>query len=187
MDAERLRSFLLSLPHVAETMQWGNNLVFWVGDKAIGGKMFALINLDDPTEGRTHAVISFAAGPARFPDLLEVDGLYPAPYFARAYWVAVENWQSFSTADWENELRLAHAIVLDKLPARTRTVISMSRTAQRRMIHDRKQLLAEQSKQPALSKQKGRPKKKASKSPAKHQKDLGTTSGKPRSKRSPSE
>ena len=36
------REFLLQLPHVVETMQWGANLVFWVGDKAIGGKMFAL-------------------------------------------------------------------------------------------------------------------------------------------------
>ena len=41
MDAERVREYLLQLPHVVETMQWGANLVFWVGDKAIGGKMFA--------------------------------------------------------------------------------------------------------------------------------------------------
>src|SRR5271168_1794039 len=47
MDAERAREYLLRLPHVVETMQWGANLVFWVGDKAIGGKMFAVLNLDD--------------------------------------------------------------------------------------------------------------------------------------------
>ena len=35
MDTERARAFLLSLPHVAETMQWGANLVFWAGDKRI--------------------------------------------------------------------------------------------------------------------------------------------------------
>src|SRR4051794_33594901 len=69
MDAERLRAFLLKLPHVAETMQWGANLVFWVGDKSIGGKVFALINLDEPTgdelSGRKpRPVISYAAGPA---------------------------------------------------------------------------------------------------------------------------
>src|ERR1035437_9571719 len=50
MDAERLRAYLLTLPHVVETMQWGANLVFWVGDKAIGGKMFAVIDLDDPPD-----------------------------------------------------------------------------------------------------------------------------------------
>jgi hypothetical protein len=37
MDAERAREFLRKLPLVEETMQWGNNLVFWVGDKAVGG------------------------------------------------------------------------------------------------------------------------------------------------------
>ena len=51
MNVELLRAFLLSLPHVEETMQWGDNLVFWVGDKAIGGKMFALANLS-PREAR---------------------------------------------------------------------------------------------------------------------------------------
>jgi hypothetical protein len=28
MDAERVREYLLRLPHVVETMQWGANLVF---------------------------------------------------------------------------------------------------------------------------------------------------------------
>ena len=39
MDVERIRGFLLELAHVVETMQWGANLVFWVGDKTIGGKI----------------------------------------------------------------------------------------------------------------------------------------------------
>ena len=85
MDAERLRAYLLGLPHVAETMQWGANLVFWVGDKAIGGKMFALVNLDepaDPAAGRPHLLLSYAAGPDRYADLLERDGPVPAPYMA---------------------------------------------------------------------------------------------------------
>ena len=51
MDAEKVREYLLKLPDVEETMQWGANLVFWVGDKAIGGKMFALVNLDEDGKG----------------------------------------------------------------------------------------------------------------------------------------
>jgi predicted DNA-binding protein (MmcQ/YjbR family) len=90
MDAENLRTYLLSLPDVAETMQWGDNLVFWVGDKVIGGKMFALASLT-PDRG---AVLSFAAGPERFRELVERDGLFPAPYLARAHWVAVERWNT---------------------------------------------------------------------------------------------
>src|ERR1700742_4856161 len=111
MDAERIRAFLLQLPHVVETMQWGDNLVFWVGDKAIGGKMFALMNLETDDRG----VLSFAAGAERYAELLEIEGLAPAAYLARAYWVTAADWRVFRPAEWEFELRAAHQIVYDKL------------------------------------------------------------------------
>src|SRR5438270_2081492 len=116
MNPERLRFFVLGLPHVSETMQWGANLVFWIGDKADGGKMFAVINLDEPTadeaSGRkARRIASFAAAPERFAELVEMDGMVPAPYLARANWVAAERWDVFTTAQWQEELRAAHAIV----------------------------------------------------------------------------
>jgi len=138
MDAERIRAYLLTLPHAAETMQWGANLVFWVGDKAIGGKMFALVNL----EGDGRAVISYAAGPQRYSELLEIEGVIPAPYMARIYWVAVERWNVFRTVEWEQELSAAHTLTLNKLPPRTRAVLAMPPTRQKRLIADRKKLLA---------------------------------------------
>jgi predicted DNA-binding protein (MmcQ/YjbR family) len=119
MDAERARAFLLTLPHVAETLQWGDNLVFWVGDKSIGGKMFALINLS----ASAHGVISFAAGPERFAELVELESLKPAPYFARIYWVAAESWTALRPTEWQTELRNAHAIIFAKLPKRTRETL----------------------------------------------------------------
>jgi predicted DNA-binding protein (MmcQ/YjbR family) len=129
MDAERLRAYLLTLPHIVETMQWGANLVFWVGDKSIGGKMFALINLDDPTPaqlaaGKPLPVLSYAAGPLRYADLLELDGLIPAPYFARAHWVAALRWDVFAPAAWRRELDAAHALTLAKLPPKTRRALA---------------------------------------------------------------
>jgi predicted DNA-binding protein (MmcQ/YjbR family) len=138
MDAERIRAYLLTLPHAVETMQWGANLVFWVGDKAIGGKMFALINLD----GDGKAVISYAAGPQRYSELLEIEGIIPAPYMARIYWVAVERWNVFRTVEWEQELSAAHTLTFNKLPPRTRTVLALPPTQQKHLIADRKKLLA---------------------------------------------
>lgn len=125
MDAERARAFLLTLPHVAETMQWGANLVFWAGDKSIGGKMFALINLD---AGPRHGPISFAAGPERFAELLELEGFSPAPYLARAHWVAAASWSSLRPREWEDELRNAHAVVFARLPKRTRDALTAPAT-----------------------------------------------------------
>jgi predicted DNA-binding protein (MmcQ/YjbR family) len=138
MDAERIRAFLLTLPHAVETMQWGANLVFWVGDKAIGGKMFALVNID----GDGKAVISYAAGPERYSELLETEGIIPAPYMARIFWVAVERWNVFRLTEWEKELRAAHTITINKLPPRTRAVLDMPAGQQKRLIADRRKLLA---------------------------------------------
>jgi len=138
MDAERIRAYLLTLPHAVETMQWGANLVLWVGDKAIGGKMFALVNLD----GDGKAVISYAAGPERYSELLETEGIVPAPYMARIYWVAVERWSVFRTPEWEHELSAAHALTFAKLPPRTRAVLAMPATQRKRLLAERKKLLA---------------------------------------------
>jgi predicted DNA-binding protein (MmcQ/YjbR family) len=141
MDVERIRGFLLELPHVVETMQWGANLVFWVGDKAIGGKMFALANLD----GDGRAVISYAAGPERYSELLEIEGVIPAPYMARIFWVAVERWDVFRWTEWEQELTAAHAITFAKMPPKTRAVLAMPAKEQKRLIRERRVLLAERA------------------------------------------
>jgi predicted DNA-binding protein (MmcQ/YjbR family) len=144
MNAERLRAYLLTLPHVVETMQWGANLVFWVGDKAIGGKMFALINLDEPADsaGKAHPILSYAAGPARYSELLELDGLVPAPYMARIHWVAAERWDVFSAGEWQRELNAAHALTLAKLAPRTRKILELPASEQRHILSERRKALA---------------------------------------------
>ncbi len=114
MDAEKARAFLLTLPHVRETMQWGDNLVFWIGDKTEGGKMFCLIDLT----ASKHGVVSFAAGLERFPELQESEDFYPAPYLARAYWIAARDWRAARNLVWEELFRNAHTVVQAKLPKR---------------------------------------------------------------------
>jgi predicted DNA-binding protein (MmcQ/YjbR family) len=138
MDAERLREYLLQLPHVVETMQWGANLVFWVGDKAIGGKMFAVLNLDDDQK----AVLSFVTGPERYAELLETEGVFPAPYLARAHWVAIRDWGVFRRSELEELLQYGRGLIYERLPKRTKDVLAMSTAAQRRLLKDRKRLLA---------------------------------------------
>jgi len=141
MNVEQAREFLLSLPHVVETQQWGDNLVFWVGDKTIGGKMFALISLD-------HAGVSFAATPERFAELVEVEGMRPAPYFARLSWVAAERWDVLCTNDWHEVLAAAHAITLAKLAPKTAKILALPKGEQRRIVSERRKLLAAKRKCP---------------------------------------
>jgi predicted DNA-binding protein (MmcQ/YjbR family) len=149
MDVERLRAYLLTLPHVVETMQWGANLVFWVGDKAIGGKMFALINLDDPADPHRAGpgrLLSYAAGPTRYAELLELEGLTPAPYMARIYWVAAERWDIFTSAEWQRELRAAYDITLARLPSKVVAALDLPAAQQKRLIAARRKLLAAKAK-----------------------------------------
>lgn len=119
MNVETARAFLLSLPYVEETMQWGDNLVFRVGDKSIGGKMFAIMNLSpDKT------TIGFAAGPERFAELVENDGIIPAPYFARIYWVALERWDALPAPELREHLTHARNLVFEKLPKKTKELLA---------------------------------------------------------------
>jgi predicted DNA-binding protein (MmcQ/YjbR family) len=138
MDAERARAFLLGLPHVVETEQWGDNLVFWVGDKAIGGKMFCLIDLG----GGQYGVAMYAAGPERFAELVEMEGLKPAPYMARIYWVAAERWGALRHAEWEAELLAAHALTHAKLPKRVLEVLAMPERERKKLISERRKAIA---------------------------------------------
>ena len=142
MNAETARAFLLTLPHVVETRQWGNNLVFWVGDKAIGGKMFALINLDDPGPRLARTDLSFATDPERFHQLLEIEGIIPAPYLTRAHWVALKDWNVLRKSELEEVLRTAATVIYNKLPKGTKDVLALPATQKKRLIAERKKLLA---------------------------------------------
>jgi predicted DNA-binding protein (MmcQ/YjbR family) len=123
-------------------MQWGDNLVFWVADKAIGGKMFALANLSPDSKG----VLSFAAGPERYHELLETEGVFPAPYMARIFWIAIERYDVFSSRELEQLLRNAHQLTFAKLPKRTRDVLAMPAPERKKLIAARKKLLQSRKK-----------------------------------------
>jgi predicted DNA-binding protein (MmcQ/YjbR family) len=142
MDNERIREICLSLPHVAETLNWGHDLVFWVGDRDIGGKMFAVIDLENTGSG----VLSFHCGAARFHELIEIEGIVPAPYSARAFWVMVERWDVLREREFEKEVRKAHTLIYEKLPKRTKTVLAMSEKEQDKLIRERKKVLAAKAK-----------------------------------------
>lgn len=129
MDAERLRTYLLTLPHVEETMQWGESLVFWVGSKHLGGKMFAVANLS-----ATSRVLSFATTPDRFAELLETEGVIPAPYLARAHWVAIETWDTLPTPQLKSLLQDARTLVENKLPKRTREALTLPAAQRKKLI-----------------------------------------------------
>ena len=142
MDNERIREICMALPHVAETVNWGHHLVYWAGDRDIGGKMFAMTDLD----GTGFGVLWFHCGAERFHELLEIEGISASPYLAKAHWVTMERWDALRPRQIEAELQRAHALTLEKLPKRTRTVLAMPEKERTKLIRERKKLLAERAK-----------------------------------------
>jgi predicted DNA-binding protein (MmcQ/YjbR family) len=106
MNIEWVREFCLSLPHTTEHIQWEIDLVF-----KVGGKMFAVV----PTEPG-HLWMSMKCSDDEFAELIERPGVIPAPYLARAKWVALESEDTLPRPDVQRLLREAHDLVFRKLP-----------------------------------------------------------------------
>jgi predicted DNA-binding protein (MmcQ/YjbR family) len=124
MDAETARAFLSSLPYAVETVsdttRWGDKLVFRVGDEKVGGKMFAQIDFEE--DGR--AVLSLVTTPESFRELVERDGIIPAPYRARLHWIALMRWNAIRDGELKELLRNAAALTFAKLTKKTRDLLT---------------------------------------------------------------
>jgi predicted DNA-binding protein (MmcQ/YjbR family) len=142
MDNERIRTICLALPNVVETVNWGHHLVYWVGDRDIGGKMFAMTDLDGTGTG----VLWFHCGAERFHELLEIEGICASPYLAKAHWVTLERWDVLRPRQIEEELAQARALIYAKLPKRTRTILGLPEKERAKLIRERKKVLAARAK-----------------------------------------
>jgi predicted DNA-binding protein (MmcQ/YjbR family) len=111
MDLESLRTYCLSLPNATEDVQWGNDLLF-----RIGGKIFAGAGLDAPSS----QVLSFKCTPEKFLELIERDGIGPAPYTARYHWVALERFDVLEERELKNLIEASYQMVLGKLPKKVK-------------------------------------------------------------------
>ena len=105
MDVELIRQICLSLSGVSESVKWGNNLVFSVGEK-----MFCIVNLDLPFR------CSFKVADDDFETLCEQEGFSPAPHLARAKWASVTEPSILTKKDWQEHLSASYRLVRAKLP-----------------------------------------------------------------------
>jgi predicted DNA-binding protein (MmcQ/YjbR family) len=110
IDAEWLREICLAFPGTTEQIQWGYDLVF-----KVAGKMFGVARLEPAP-----VFLSFKASPESFAELTERPGILPAPYLARAHWVALETKEAMSTEELAPLLRESYDLVVAKLPQKIR-------------------------------------------------------------------
>jgi predicted DNA-binding protein (MmcQ/YjbR family) len=116
IDADWLRNTCLGFPHVTEQMQWGYDLVF-----KVGGKMFAVAPLEP-----ARVCLSFKCSEDSFAELTERANVIPAPYLARAKWVAIETDDAIPRSELLDLLRASYELVLTKLPKRTQESLAKS-------------------------------------------------------------
>jgi predicted DNA-binding protein (MmcQ/YjbR family) len=116
-SVESVRNICLGFPRATEQIQWGYDLVF-----KIGGKMFAITPLEP-----SPVFVTFKVTDESFAEPGERPGIIPAPYLARAKWVALEQADALSPRELASLLRLSYDLVLAKLPKKTRERIAASR------------------------------------------------------------
>lgn len=118
MDASWVRDLCLTFPSVTEHMIWGNDLTF-----KVGGKMFAHAVLEPAP-----VWLSFKTSPENFFELTERPNIIPAPYLARAKWVALETKDALSSAELSALLRESYDLIVAKLPKKTRDSLTAKKS-----------------------------------------------------------
>jgi len=123
LDIESVREYCLSFPHATENVQWGNDLVF-----KLAGKMFAVTVL----EGASRYCLSFKCAEEKFAELVERDGIDPAPYSARYHWVALESFDALSETELKALLRNSYDLVFEKLPNKIKAALGDAKPASKK-------------------------------------------------------
>lgn len=122
MDVDWLRGLCLSFPGATEQIQWGCDLLF-----KVGGKMFAVTPLEPAP-----VWLSFKTSPETFAELTERPNIIPAPYLARAQWVALENKEALAPRELARLLRQSYEMICANLPKKTRESLTSSKAKARR-------------------------------------------------------
>ena len=104
MNIDSIRKYCLSLPHATEDIQWGNDLLF-----RISGKIFAGMSLEPP-----HSLM-FKCTPEKFEELVEVDGIIPAPYMARNKWVMLEHLHALRDSELKILIKDSYSMIFSNL------------------------------------------------------------------------
>lgn len=116
MDIEAVRRYCLSFPHATEDIQWQSVLLF-----RIAGKIFVTIALENTPTG-----ICFKCTPEDFADLVEREGVIPAPYLARNHWVLVERLDGVPRAELKRLIKDSYDMIAAKLPKRTKRELGLA-------------------------------------------------------------
>ncbi|MFO1082644.1 MAG: MmcQ/YjbR family DNA-binding protein [Reyranellaceae bacterium] len=116
MTPKQIDAFCAGLAAATRQVQWEGVVVF-----KVGGKMFCLLAPD----GHSVARLSFKCPPEHYEALSAAEGFRPAPYLARAKWVALDDPAVLTATELKAYLRRAHAVIAAALPRRRRIALGL--------------------------------------------------------------
>lgn len=103
MHRPHFEAFVLGLPAATLVRQWRDDSV-----AKVGGKIFCLLDRDPGEVWLKVSELSFEM-------MGEMTGVRPAPYFARAGWVAISHESPLSDAEVRAYIAEAHRLVAERL------------------------------------------------------------------------
>jgi len=106
VNVDNIREFCLAFPQATEKLQWDDNLCF-----KIGGKIFAMLGLDNPR-------LCFKCAPESFSELIECEDIRPAPYVGRYKWVMLDRLDALRWDELQDLIRHSYEMVAAKAPAK---------------------------------------------------------------------
>ena len=123
MNIDVVRKICRALPAVTEDIKWGSDLCF-----SVGGKMFTVVNTEQP-----HS-LAFKCTAETFGELIEREGIIPAPYMARNMWVQERSvGDVLERHELDDLIRTSYELVVAKLPKSKRpSAASAPRAAARK-------------------------------------------------------
>jgi predicted DNA-binding protein (MmcQ/YjbR family) len=104
MSVDTIRAYCLSFSSATENLQWGDDLCF-----KIGGKIFAIVGLDDPR-------LCFKCTPEIFAELIEREDIHPAAYVGRYKWVMLDRLDAVGWEELQELIRQSYEMVAAKAP-----------------------------------------------------------------------
>jgi predicted DNA-binding protein (MmcQ/YjbR family) len=111
MNFDALRALCLSFPNTIENLQWEDELCF-----KVRGKIFAMVSLSSVPQR-----LIFKCDPEEFAELMENEGVVPAPYVGRYKWAMLESLEVLPDCEIDRCIRKSYAMVAAKSkPSRSR-------------------------------------------------------------------
>jgi predicted DNA-binding protein (MmcQ/YjbR family) len=104
MNVEAIREFCLAFPQATENLQWGDDLCF-----KVGGKIFAIVSLDNPR-------LCFKCTPETFAELIEREDIHPAPYVGRYKWAMLDRLDAVRWNELRDLIRQSYEMVAARTP-----------------------------------------------------------------------